>query len=64
MDESWHDQDDSPENGDMVSSASVERSHAVTSSIEETHASKPQAQSSLMDYPSREFHPNRQKEVG
>ena len=42
--ESWHDQDDSPENGEMVSSTSVERSHAIKSSIEETHASKPQAQ--------------------
>ena len=40
---------------DMVSSTSVEQSHAVTSSIEETHASKPQEQSSLMKYPSDEF---------
>ena len=31
-----------------MSSAIVERSHAILSSIEETHASKPQAQSSLI----------------
>ena len=55
VDESWHDQDDSPENGETVSSTSVERPHATTSSIEETHASKPQAQSSLMNYPCEEF---------
>ena len=35
VDEPWHDQDDSPENGEMVSSTSVERSHAITPSIEE-----------------------------
>ena len=34
MDESWHDQADSPENGEMASSTSVERSHAIKSSIE------------------------------
>ena len=41
---------------EMVSSTSVERSHAVESSIEETQSSKPQAQSSIpMIYPSKEF---------
>ena len=55
VDKSWHDQDDSPENGEMVNSTSVERPHAITSNIEETHASKPQAHSSLMNYPSEEF---------
>ena len=55
VDDSWHDQDDSPDNGGMVSSTSVERSHAMTSSIEETRASKPQAQSSLMNYFSKEL---------
>ena len=49
------DQDDSPENGEMVSSTSVERSHAITSRVEETHASMPQAQSCLMHYPSKGF---------
>ena len=39
----------------MVSSTSVEQSHAVTSSIKETHASKPQGQSSLMNYSAEEF---------
>ena len=43
VDEAWHDQDDSPENGEMVSSTCVERSHAIKLSIEETHALKPQA---------------------
>ena len=56
VDESWHDQDDPPEDGEMVSSTSVERSHAVTSSIEETHASKQQTQSRIpMKYPSKEI---------
>ena len=56
MDESWHDQDDSLQTDEMVSSTSVQRSHAVTSSVEETHASKPQAQSSIpMNYLSTEF---------
>ena len=50
VDESWHDQDDSPQNVEIVSSTSVEQSHAVAS-----HAPKPQAQSSLMNYPSKEF---------
>ena len=50
MDKSWHDQDDSPQNVEVLSSTSVEQSHAVTSSFEETHPSKPQAQSSLMSY--------------
>ena len=55
VDESWHDQDNSPENVEIVSSTSVGRPHAMTSSIEETHASKPQAQSSLMNYFCKEF---------
>ena len=63
VDESWHDQDDSPGNGEMVSSLSGERSHAITSSIEETHASKPHARSSLMKYPSKEFIQIDKKEV-
>ena len=41
VDESWHGQDDPHQNIEMVSFASCEQSHAVTSSIEETHASKP-----------------------
>ena len=53
--ESWQDHDDFLHNIEMVSSTSVEQSHAVTSSTEETHASKPQALSSLMNYPSKEF---------
>ena len=47
VDESWHDQDDPPRGVGMVSSTSAERSNAVKSSIEETHASKPQALSSI-----------------
>ena len=39
----------------MVSSTSVERSHAATSSIEGIHVSKPQAQSSLMNHFSKEL---------
>ena len=40
----------------MVSSTSVQRSHAETSSVEETHASKPQAQSSIpMNHLSTDF---------
>ena len=42
----------------MVSSTSVEQSQAITTSIEETHASKQQGQSSTqMNYPSEEFIP-------
>ena len=54
VNESWHDRDDSAENGEVVSSTSVERSHAITSGIKESHASKPQAQSCLMNH-SKEF---------
>ena len=54
MDECCHDQDDPPQDVE-VSSTSVEHSHAVTSSIEESHASKPQDQSMLMNYPSKDF---------
>ena len=43
------------QNVEMMSSTSGEQSHAVRSSIEETHASKPQAKSSLVSYPSKEF---------
>ena len=39
----------------MVSRTNVGRPHAVTSRIDETHVSMPQAQSSLMNYPSNEF---------
>ena len=63
MDESWHDQEDPPQDVERVSSTSVEQPHAVTSSIEETHASKPHAQSILMNYFSERVHPERQKEV-
>ena len=42
----------------MVSCTSAEQSHAVTSGMEETHASKQQEQSSIpMNYPSKEFIP-------
>ena len=53
-DESCRDQDNSPENCEMVSATSVGGPHAVISSIDETDASKPQAHSSLMNYPSAE----------
>ena len=53
----------SPENDEMVSATSVEQSRIITSSIEETHASKSQAQSSLIELPFHRVHPNRQKEV-
>ena len=53
--ESWHDQDNSLENGEMVSSTSVGRPHTIIPTIEETHASKPRAQSRLMNYFSKEF---------
>ena len=56
VDESWHDQDNSPENGEMVGSTSVGRPHPIISSIEETHASQPQAQSNLMNYLSKDRH--------
>ena len=55
MDESWQDQDDPSQNVEMVSTTSIEQSHAVTLSIEETHASKRQAQSCLINYLSKEF---------
>ena len=55
VDESSHDQDDPPQGIEMVSSTSVEQSHAVTLSITETHAPKPQEQPSLVNYPSAEF---------
>ena len=57
VDESWHDQEDPPQDIEMVSSTSGEQSHAVTSSIEETHASKPQEQSIPMNYFSTEVIP-------
>ena len=50
-----HDQDNSRENGEMMSHTSVGRPHALISSIEETNASQPQTQSNLMSYPSKEF---------
>ena len=56
MDESWQDQEDPPQDVEMVSSTSVAQSHAIiTSSIEETHASKQTEQSIPMNYPSKEF---------
>ena len=56
VDESGHDQEDPPQDVEMVCSASVEKSHAVKSSIEKTHAPKQQALSSIpMNYPSKQF---------
>ena len=54
-DESWQDQEDPPQDVEMVSCTSVEQSHAKTSRIEEIHASKQQAQSIPMDSLSEEF---------
>ena len=55
VDESWRDQEDPPKVVEMVSSTSVEQSHARTSSTEETPASKQQEQPILMNYLSEEF---------
>ena len=55
MDESWQDQEDPPQDVEMVSSTSIAQSHAITSSIEETHASKQKEPSIPMNYPSKEF---------
>ena len=58
VDESWHDQGNPPRNVEMVSSTSIEQSHAITTSIEETHATKQQETSSIpMNYSSEEFIP-------
>ena len=54
VDESWNDQEDPPKVVEMVSSTSVEQSHARTSSTEETPASKQQEQPILMNYHSEE----------
>ena len=50
MDESWQDQEDPLQDVGMVSSTSVQQSHAMTS-----HASKQQEQSIPMNYHSKEF---------
>ena len=63
VDESWHDQDNTPEKAEMVSHISDGRPHAVISSIEETHASQPHAQSNLMNYPSKDSIQIDKKEV-
>ena len=55
VDESWHDQEEPPQDVEMVSPTRAEQSYARTSSIEETHASKQQEQSIPMNYPSGEF---------
>ena len=47
MDDSWQDQEDPPQEVGMVSSASVDPTLAITTSIGETHASKQQEQSSI-----------------
>ena len=57
MEESYHDPDNSHECGEVVSHTSVVTPRAIISSIEETHASQPQAQSDLMNNHSEDFIP-------
>ena len=63
VDESWQDQEDSPQDVEMASSTNVDQSHVITSSMEETHASKQQEQPSLMNCFSKKVHSDRQNEV-
>ena len=55
VDKSWQDQEDPSQDVEMVRSTRVGQSHAITSSSEETDASKQQEQSIPMKYPSEEF---------
>ena len=55
VDKSWQDQEDTSQDVEISSSTTVGQSHAITSSIEQTDASKQQEQSIPMKCPSEEF---------